>query len=97
MHRKLLKNVHSILMVSAFGKESVIKEAEEAGVSEFLDKPINPSLFYNTILSLFDEQQVVQRERSKTGDKVNLVKPGTNIILAEDNKINQQIVGELLH
>jgi len=94
--RKLLKNVHSILMVSAFGKESVIKEAEEAGVSEFLDKPINPSLFYNTILSLFDEQQVVQRERSKTGDKVNLVKPGTNIILAEDNKINQQIVGELL-
>ena len=27
-------------------------EAEEAGVSEFLDKPINPSLFYNTILSL---------------------------------------------
>ena len=94
--KKLLKNLHSVLMVSAFGKESVVKEAEEAGVSEFLDKPINPSLFYDTILSLFNVERPVQRERSKTGDKVNLIKPGTTIILAEDNKINQQIVGELL-
>lgn len=93
---QLLKDTQSILMVSAFGKESVLKEAEAAGVVEFLDKPINPSLFYDMILSIYDEEEYVPRERSIIGGKVNLVKPGTNVILAEDNKINQQIVGELL-
>ena len=94
--KKLIKDTQSILMVSAFGKEDVIHEAEDAGVNEFLDKPINPSLFYDMILSLYDEEEYVPRERSTTDGKVNLVKPGTNVILAEDNKINQQIVGELL-
>ncbi len=83
-------------MVSAFGKESVINDAMDAGISEFLDKPINPSFFYNTILSLFDETEFKKSSRHENRKKVNLVKPGTNIILAEDNKINQQIVYELL-
>lgn len=94
--KKLIKDTHSILMVSAFGKENIIQDALKAGVSEFLDKPINPSFFYNAILGLFDNDKYKPQTRSMTGDKVNLVKPGTNIIVAEDNKINQQIVGELL-
>lgn len=94
--KKLLKDSHSILMVSAFGKENIVQDAAKAGVTEFLDKPINPSFFYNTVLGIFDKDNYKPTTRSMTGNKVNLVKPGTNIILAEDNKINQQIVGELL-
>ncbi len=94
--KELLTDTQSLLMVSAFGKESVINDAMDAGISEFLDKPINPSFFYNTILSLFDETEFKKSSRHENRKKVNLVKPGTNIILAEDNKINQQIVYELL-
>ncbi len=93
---KLLQKTEAILMVSAFGKESVINDAMEAGIAEFLDKPINPSFFYNTILGLFDKTKFKKSSRHTTRNRVNLVKPGTSIILAEDNKINQQIVYELL-
>ncbi len=92
----LIKNTQAILMVSAFGKESVINDALAAGISEFLDKPINPTYFYNTLNSLFNKTEFKKKSRHVTKDRVNLVKPGTNIILAEDNKINQQIVSELL-
>ena len=39
-------------MVSAFGKESVINDALDAGISEFLDKPISPTDFYNVLNSI---------------------------------------------
>ncbi len=93
---KLLKKKQSILMISAFGEEKLVNQALSAGITEFLDKPINPSFFYNTVLSLFDKADFKPKKRTMTGDKVNLVKPGTTIILAEDNKINQAIVKEIL-
>lgn len=93
---KLIENAQALLMVSAFGKESVMNNALDAGIVEFLDKPINPTFFYNTLNSLLNKTKFKKKNRHVTKDRVNLVKPGTNIILAEDNKINQQIVSELL-
>jgi len=93
---KLLENTQALLMVSAFGKESIINDALDAGITEFLDKPINPTYFFSTLNSLFNKTEFKKKSRHTTKDRVNLVKPGTNIILAEDNKINQQIVSELL-
>jgi signal transduction histidine kinase/CheY-like chemotaxis protein len=93
---KLAKNAQILLMVSAFGKESVINDALDAGISEFLDKPISPTDFYNVLNSIFNKTEFKKQSRHVTKDRVNLVKPGTHIILAEDNKINQQIVSELL-
>jgi CheY-like chemotaxis protein len=83
-------------MVSAFGREEVIKDAQKAGISDFLDKPINPTLLYNTIISLLNKENGTMVQDVPAKKQVDLVKPGTNIILAEDNKINQQIVNELL-
>lgn len=94
--KKLVEDLHPILMISAFGKENVVNEALEAGVIDFLDKPINPSYFYDTVLSIFAKEEFKPKKRKMTGSKVTLVKPGTPVILAEDNKINQAIVKELL-
>jgi len=94
--KKLLNDTQSLLMVSAFGREEIIGEAMSVGISDFLDKPINPILFYNTILGLLDKDKATKNPTKETKKTVDLVKPGTHIILAEDNKINQQIVHELL-
>lgn len=93
---KLVENIQIMLMVSAFGKESIVNDALEAGIVEFLDKPINSKGFYNVIYGLYNKAKSKKNSRHITKNRVNLVKPGTNIILAEDNKINQQIVYELL-
>ena len=91
----ILKHKHALLMISAYAKESVVKEALNAGVQEFLDKPINPSFFYDTIMNVFEDDDFEQVEVEKR-TQVDLVKPGTSIVLAEDNHINQQILSELL-
>lgn len=95
--RDLLHESRSLLMVSAFGKEEIMKNALDSGINEFLDKPINPNHFYNTILNLFSRDDMKQKTRHKMdGNKVSLIKPNTPVILAEDNKINQAILKELL-
>jgi signal transduction histidine kinase/CheY-like chemotaxis protein len=94
--KKLVPNLQAVLMVSAFGKEEVLKEAYDVGVYEFIDKPVNPSYFFDTIIKVFSGEGPIQIELEPVQTEVDLVKPGTNIILAEDNKINQQIVNELL-
>jgi CheY-like chemotaxis protein len=83
-------------MISSFGKESIINDALDAGIVDFLDKPVNPTYFYNTVYRLLNKTEFKKNSRHIVKDRVNLVKPGTNVILAEDNKINQQIVYELL-
>ena len=92
----LLKKRQALLMISSFGKESVINDALDAGIVDFLDKPVNPTYFYNTIYRLLNKTEFKKNSRHIVKNRVNLVKPGTNVILAEDNKINQQIVYELL-
>jgi signal transduction histidine kinase/DNA-binding response OmpR family regulator/HPt (histidine-containing phosphotransfer) domain-containing protein len=94
--KDLLENTQSILLVSAWVKEEIIEEATKLGVTRFLDKPVYPSSFYDTIVSLYNTNETKQHSNIVSKKKVNLVKPGTSIILAEDNKINQKIVNELL-
>jgi CheY-like chemotaxis protein len=93
---KSLQAIEAIIMVSSFGQIDIVDDAIKAGVTEFLDKPLNPSLFYDALLQIFMKTEDQKELEKKSQEKVNMVKPGTNIILAEDNKINQQIVNELL-
>jgi CheY-like chemotaxis protein len=94
--KRLLTKRESVLMVSAFGKEEIVNDATKAGISEFLDKPINPSYFYDAIVGLFVDNKEPLKGKKTSDNKLNLVKPGTSVIVAEDNKINQQIINELL-
>ncbi len=45
----------TIIMVSAYRKETVFKAANATGIDVFLEKPINPSLFYNDLVETFEE------------------------------------------
>ena len=93
---KLLQDVRVLLMISVFDHEKVVEDASAVGIHDFLDKPINPSFFYDTLISIYSKKKQKAAPKTKPSDKVDLVKPGTSIILAEDNPINQQIVSELL-
>ena len=39
-------------MVTAYGRDDVIRQAEQAGVDGFLIKPVSPSTLLDTILSV---------------------------------------------
>ncbi len=92
----LLKDVKKLLMASLYDYEKVIQEATLVGISNFIDKPINNSVLFDTILNMFSTAEIKRKAVPVNPNQVDLVKPGTCIILAEDNLINQQIINELL-
>jgi signal transduction histidine kinase/CheY-like chemotaxis protein/HPt (histidine-containing phosphotransfer) domain-containing protein len=89
-----------IMMISAYGKEEIKKEAELSGIAQFLDKPVNPSLLYNSIMEIqgytgFDKSSYENRITEDVNRK-NLSLYGTRVLLVEDNEINQQVASEIL-
>ncbi|MFC1726493.1 response regulator [candidate division KSB1 bacterium] len=94
-----IKPQPKIVMMTAFGREEIMKQAEQAGLEGFLIKPVNQSVLFDTIMSVFgQEDQVEYVSAKKEADYVEKLKDvkGASILLAEDNEINQQVAMELL-
>lgn len=91
---KELKQAPKVIMVSAYGREEAMEQAQDVGIEAYLVKPVNPSGLLNTILEAFDYKEVYRPEK----DEMNVVEHirGAYILLVEDNEINQQVAEELL-
>jgi CheY-like chemotaxis protein len=88
-----------VLLVSAYGREEIKRQAEDAGIEGFLIKPVNPSLLYDTIMEIFGEEiSLTARTPVQITDKSEALKSieGARILLVEDNLINQQVATEFL-
>ena len=88
-----------VLMVTAFGRDEIRVEAENAGVDRFLIKPINPSVMLDTLMELFAEAGAAGGGEV---DGASFDEPGevdlgdARILVVDDNDINLQIATELL-
>lgn len=89
-----------LILLTAFGKiENTMVRAKAAGFDAYLEKPINPSLLFDTIMEIFG-QQVAKRyhAKDKITDYTEVIEKIGNarILLVEDLPINQQVARELL-
>jgi two-component system sensor histidine kinase/response regulator len=88
-----------IIMVTAFGKEEIAKQAEEAGINGFLAKPVSYSSLFDSIMNVFGKAGSHKKIRTDKGMKhlesLKLI-AGARILLTEDNETNQQVATELL-
>jgi signal transduction histidine kinase/DNA-binding response OmpR family regulator len=94
-----LKKIPAIVMVTAYGREEVMQQAEEVGLEGFLLKPVNPSMLFDTIMQAFGEavpetSKVAQRIEQEAKALANI--QGARVLLVEDNEINQQVAKEIL-
>jgi polar amino acid transport system substrate-binding protein len=88
----------TVIMVSAYGREEIMRQAEAAGIAAFLIKPVNQSVLFNTIMEVFGRDIGPDRGDDRARDGVAGLEgiTGARILLAEDNDINQQVARELL-
>jgi len=88
----------SVIMISSFRQERIVKEAEEAGIDIFLQKPINPSLLHDILSSIFFGIPVNSVENSRRVSDHGCIASfeEATILVAEDNETNREIVIGLL-
>ncbi|MDM8550760.1 PAS domain S-box protein [Desulfobacterales bacterium HSG2] len=88
-----------VIMMTAFGREEIMQQAERAGVNGFLIKPIKHSLLFDTIMNVFcvDSAETVSRKTTATSEtETEEHIRGARVLLAEDNSINRQVAMEIL-
>jgi PAS domain S-box-containing protein len=87
------------IMVTAYGREEVMKDADAAGSQGFLIKPVSHSTLFDTIISVMGlEEQKAHRKEKKGGFDAEAISQirGARLLLVEDNEINQQVASEIL-
>jgi len=94
-----LSKIPAILVVTAYGREEVMQQAEEVGLEGFLLKPVNPSMLFDTIMQAFGEavpkiSRVSQRQEQEAETLKHI--QGAQLLLVEDNEINQQVAKKIL-
>ena len=89
-----------VVMVTAYGREDVIRLAEKAGVDGFLVKPVSPSTLLDTLLSVLGRGRILGADDGRQGGKpdpaVSGQLAGAHLLLVEDNDINREFATELL-
>jgi two-component system sensor histidine kinase/response regulator len=87
------------LMVTAHGREEVLKEAEGAGIQNVLIKPVSASILFDSTMTVLGgrtgEPSTTDAPRRAADQRLAALR-GARILLVEDNEINQQVARELL-
>ncbi|MBF0428222.1 MAG: response regulator [Magnetococcales bacterium] len=88
-----------IIIMTAFGKEEIIQDANRQGVDACLIKPMTPSLLLDTILDVFGKTVTKIYDANLHGvERVEVIRRvgGAQVLLVEDNLINQHVAQEML-
>ena len=94
-----MPKVPQMLMVTAYGREDVMRAARAQGIETVLIKPVNASLLFDTLMQPL-EASGSERRRAVTpapaADELPLDIRGASVLLVEDNELNQMVAMELL-
>jgi len=89
----------AIILVTAYGREEIMQQADDIGLEGFLLKPVSPSVLFDTIMQAFGKEGPAKpRDKmalQENTDGVHLLKDA-RVLLVEDNEINQQVAREIL-
>ncbi|MEO5340301.1 MAG: response regulator [Magnetococcus sp. MYC-9] len=90
-----------IILMTPYSREEVIPKADRLPIDGFVAKPINPSQLLSAIMTVFGKQEQGVGRKNRKQDPVQNTEAGQKILgakvlLADDNKINQQVATALL-
>ena len=91
-----LQSPPHLVMVTAYGREEVLKQAEESGFENVLIKPVTSSILFDTaVVALGADRERIEIIQSGPSFDIDRMR-GARILLVEDNEINQEVaIGQL--
>jgi signal transduction histidine kinase/DNA-binding response OmpR family regulator/HPt (histidine-containing phosphotransfer) domain-containing protein len=85
-----------LVMVTAYGREEVLKQAEENAFANILIKPVTPSMLFDSAIAVLgaDQEKVQDAQAGPTPELSRL--RGARVLLVEDNELNREVALGLL-
>lgn len=98
--QKLSKEIKYI-MITAYGREDILSQAQKFGISSVLIKPVNPVFLIEATLNVLDGSNKFEFNKLNNDELVDVTEKtrmihGAEVLLVEDNEINREIAIELL-
>ena len=94
--RPMLEKLPVTLIISAYGADKFMVEADSVAIDAFLTKPLEPRTLLETLAELFPESPALPLPSTSThAPKADGLR-GLRVLLVEDNEINREIATELL-
>ncbi|MCB1973302.1 MAG: response regulator, partial [Burkholderiaceae bacterium] len=84
------------VMVTAFGREDVLRSAQRQGIEEVLIKPVSASVMFDTLMQVLGQMPQDDAALPAAVPQSCPVLQGARVLLVEDNELNQQVARELL-
>ena len=86
-----------LVMVTAYGREEVLKQAEENAFANVLIKPVTASMLFDSAVEVLGADHVKDYQVQTTGPTRELGQlHGARLLLVEDNDLNQEVALALL-
>jgi len=86
-----------LVMVTAYGREEIIQQAEKSGFASILIKPVTSSTLFEAVAASLGASIERHGEDGEAGLAPEAPElRGARVLLVEDNEINQQVALELL-
>jgi CheY-like chemotaxis protein len=91
-----LRSPPHLVMVTAYGREEVLKQAEDTGFENVLIKPVTSSILFDTAaVALGADSERIETTQAGPSFDIDRMR-GARILLVEDNEINQEVaIGQL--
>jgi two-component system sensor histidine kinase/response regulator len=85
-----------LVMVTAYGREEVLKQAEDSGFENVLIKPVTSSILFDTaVVVLGADRERAEATQARPSFDIEHLR-GARVLLVEDNEINQEVaMGQL--
>jgi len=87
-----------LVMVTAYGREEVLRKAEQSAFENVLIKPVTPSMLFDSVVDVLGGDHQPSAESQPSGSEELDLTPlrGARILLVEDNELNREVALGLL-
>jgi CheY-like chemotaxis protein len=86
-----------LVLVTAYGREEVLRQAEQTSFESVLIKPVTPSILFDSVVQVISTDRDTVREFQSASSEITLsLVRGARVLLVEDNELNREVAIGLL-
>jgi two-component system sensor histidine kinase/response regulator len=91
-----------MIMVTAYGRDDLISQAQDAGIADIFPKPVTASTLFDSVMNVLGKRDgqslpcLAEAGRAAAANSHLAAIAGARVLLVEDNALNQEVATALL-